>query len=104
MIYKETHKERQMGQSIKSYFLLESGRFDIFEIVMVLKILYIYIWCFFYGQYEFLIPPHPPPPPHPKFWWPAPKLWLIKVWWYFQQKLIFRWKSIFDTNCIQKPT
>ena len=43
MIYKETHKERQMGQSIKSYFLLESGRFDIFEIVMVLKILYIYI-------------------------------------------------------------
>ena len=47
MIYKETHKERQMGQSIKSYFLLESG---IFEIVMVLKILFT---CFFYGQYEF---------------------------------------------------
>ena len=56
MIYKETHKERQMGQSIKSYFLLESG---IFEIVMVLKILFTYVsfmvnmnssffFCFFF--------------------------------------------------------
>ena len=24
-----------------------------------------------------------------KFWWLVPKLWLIKVWGYFQQKLIF---------------
>ena len=55
MIYKETHEERQTGQSIKSYFMLESGRFDRFEIAMTSKTLYIYICCFFYVQYEFLI-------------------------------------------------
>ena len=38
----------------KSHFLLESGRYDIFEIVMVSKILHFYIFCFLYGQYEFL--------------------------------------------------
>ena len=39
-----------------------------------------------------------------KFWWLFPKLWLIKIWGYIQQKLIFGWKSNFDTNYIQKPT
>ena len=39
---------------LKNHFLLESGRFDIFEIVMVSKILHFYIFCFVYGQYEFL--------------------------------------------------
>ena len=39
---------------LKSHFLLESGRFDIFEIVMVSKILHFYIFYFSFGQYEFL--------------------------------------------------
>ena len=38
----------------KSHFLLESGSFDIFEIMMVSKILHFYIFCFLYSQYEFL--------------------------------------------------
>ena len=35
-----------------------------------------------------------------KFWWRILKLWLIKVLGHFQQKLIFGWRSNFDTNYI----
>ena len=38
-----------------------------------------------------------------KSWLLIFKLWLIKVWGYFQQKLIFDWKSNFNTNHIHKP-
>ena len=38
-----------------------------------------------------------------KFSWLILKLWLIKVWGYFHQKLIFGWKSNFDTTYFQKP-
>ena len=35
-----------------------------------------------------------------QFWWLVPKLWLIKVWGCFQQKVIFGWKSKFDMQII----
>ena len=41
-------------QGLESHFLLQLGRLGIFEIVMVSKILYFYIFCFSYDQYEFL--------------------------------------------------
>ena len=69
------------GWTFKSHFLLESGTFDIFEIVMVSKLLHFHnfascmvnmnCWLFF------------------KFWWLIPKLRLIKIWGYFHQKLKF---------------
>ena len=81
---------------IESQFLLESGRFDIFEIVIVSKIL---IFLYFASCVVKRIPEF-----SFKFLWLVPKLWLIKIWAYFQQNLIFGWKSNFDTNYIQKPT
>ena len=58
------------------------------EIVMVSKVLHFYIlfllWSIWIPEIFF------------KFWWLVPKLWLTKIWGYFQQKLIFGWKSNFD--------
>ena len=103
----------------KSHFLLESGRYDIFEIVMVSKILHFYIFCFLYGQYEFLNffsnfrSQHRHTSFLPKYWyimdihhkkWKVSVLMLASHFSHTPKKQNSQNWSYFERNYLEKPT